>query len=363
MIRSSKLYRTLFAFTFTTLIISPYVSPQNKRQRGQISSQVALTARQIAQKVLPSVVYITMQDSTGKQTCFGSGFFITRNLILTNKHVISCSGTTRGSINIVSSTRAHPITTMLAWPNLDLALVEAKDLRAIPLSFSPQRQLAAGDDIFVAGNPEGLEGTFTRGIISSIRLQGGLLQIDAPVSPGSSGGPVVDVYGRVVGITVSTFTEGQNLNFAIPAASLVTPLARMQQMFAGLKQKNAATPVSINSSTRVPSVPSASPTNPARQMWEAQRDWLPFLSDVVGDTAIRDNLKAVLDSGLDVNAKDRHGWTALHAAAMFAQVELSRFLLSRGAQLNARDIDGRTPFARRVSARRAQRAVVLSSGF
>ena len=319
------------------------VAPQSRRKSIQISSQPALSARQVAQKVLPSVVYIAMQDSSGKQTCFGSGFFITRNLILTNKHVISCSSTTRGNVNIVGHKQAHPIPTMLAWPDLDLALVEAKGLNAPPLNLSPQRQLAAGDDIFVAGNPEGLEGTFTRGIISSLRLQGGLLQIDAPISPGSSGGPVVDVYGRVVGITVSTFTEGQNLNFAIPAASLVKPLARMQQMFANLKQKNAVMAISIDSSKAETPVPLLSPSNPARQLWEAQRDWLPFLSDVVGDTAIKDNLKALLDSGLDINTTDRHGWTALHAAAIYAQVELSHFLLSRGALINARDKDGRTP--------------------
>jgi S1-C subfamily serine protease len=343
MMPSPKFHLTLRSLIATALLMSPSVPSQTRRQRVQASSPVALTARQIARKVLPSVVYIAMQDSHGKQICFGSGFFITRNLILTNKHVISCSGTTHGSINIAGSKQAHSITTMLAWPDLDLALVEAKDLIASPLSLSSQRQPAAGDDIFVAGNPEGLEGTFTRGIISSVRLQGGLLQIDAPVSPGSSGGPVVDVYGRVVGITVSTFTEGQNLNFAIPAASLVTPLARMQQMFADLRHKNAATAVSTNSSKVETSPPTGSPANPARQLWDAQRDWSLFMSDVNGDSTIKDNLKALLDSGLSVNTKDKHGWTALHVAALLAQVELSRFLLSRGADINDRDKDGRTP--------------------
>jgi ankyrin repeat protein len=339
----AKIHSWLLILIIFAFLVSKNIDAQTVGRRVQHSPSQILSARQVAQKVLPSVVYIAMQDSSGKQVCFGSGFFITRNLILTNKHVISCSVTTRGSVNIAGSTQAHPITTMLAWPDLDLALVEAKGLLAPALTLSPQRQPSAGDDIFVAGNPEGLEGTFTRGIISSVRLQGGLLQIDAPVSPGSSGGPVVDVYGRVVGIIVSTFTEGQNLNFAIPAASLVTPLARMQQMFADLKHKNAATAVSTGSSKVQTSITSVSPANPTRQLWEAQRDWSLFMSDVNGDTAIKDNLKALLDSGLDVNTKDKHGWTALHVATILSQVELSRFLLSRGADLNARDKDGRTP--------------------
>jgi ankyrin repeat protein len=153
----------------------------------------------------------------------------------------------------------------------------------------------------------------------------------------------VDVYGRVVGITVSTFTEGQNLNFAIPAASLVKPMGRMQQMFADLRHKNTATAVSTGSSKVENSRPLVSPANPARQLWEAQHDWSLFTSDVNGNSAIKDNLKALLDSGLDVNTKDKHDWTALHVAAILSQVELSRFLLSRGADINARDKDGRTP--------------------
>src|SRR5208283_140038 len=66
------------------------------------------------------------------------------------------------------------------------------------------------------GNPEGLEATFSKGIVSAIRPQAGLLQIDAPISSGSSGGPVVDKRGEVIGLAVSSLIEGQNLNFAVP---------------------------------------------------------------------------------------------------------------------------------------------------
>ena len=76
-----------------------------------------------------------------------------------------------------------------------------------------------GDTVFAVGNPQGLEGTFSQGIVSGIRQfdADSLLQITAPISPGSSGGPVVDSEGKVVGVAVATFKGGQNLNFAIPA--------------------------------------------------------------------------------------------------------------------------------------------------
>jgi hypothetical protein len=72
------------------------------------------------------------------------------------------------------------------------------------------------------GNPHGLEGTFSAGIVSSIRRvdDDALLQITAPISPGSSGGPIVNSKGEVVGIAVASLVEGQNLNFAIASKRL-----------------------------------------------------------------------------------------------------------------------------------------------
>jgi len=73
-----------------------------------------------------------------------------------------------------------------------------------------------GDTVLVAGNPKGLEATFSRGIVSAIRSNPDLIQIDAPISAGSSGGPVVNESGEVIGVATSSLTQGQNLNFAAP---------------------------------------------------------------------------------------------------------------------------------------------------
>jgi tetratricopeptide (TPR) repeat protein len=81
-----------------------------------------------------------------------------------------------------------------------------------------------GEDIFVIGNPLGLESTVSSGIVSAVRdipAFGKILQITAPVSPGSSGSPVINSKGEVIGIATFIFTKGQNLNFAIPSDKII----------------------------------------------------------------------------------------------------------------------------------------------
>jgi hypothetical protein len=106
-----------------------------------------------------------------------------------------------------------------------------------------------GDPVYAVGNPEGWEGTFSQGLVSGIRHVDAdtILQITAPISPGSSGGPVLNSQGSVVGIAVATFTEGQNLNFAVPVVYLAA-LLRDAKYPVPLKQSgnpNATRPRSI----------------------------------------------------------------------------------------------------------------------
>jgi len=107
-------------------------------------------------------------------------------------------------------------------PLHDLVLLAVADAKAPPLKFGDSAKVAIGDHVFSVGNPKGLEGTFADGIVSGIREIGvdKILQITAPISPGSSGGPILGESGTVVGIAAATFKGGQNLNFAIPASYL-----------------------------------------------------------------------------------------------------------------------------------------------
>lgn len=91
---------------------------------------------------------------------------------------------------------------------------------------------AVGDKVYAVGNPLGLEGTFSEGIVSVLRRAKGstFIQITAPISPGSSGGPILNSRGEVVGVATATFSRGQNLNFAIPAAYVAKALSNQQRV-------------------------------------------------------------------------------------------------------------------------------------
>lgn len=196
------------------------------------------SAQDIARKAFYSVVLLEMTDSSGQPLSLGSGFFISDNVIATNAHVIE--GASGGTAKLVENSHAMQILGTVAIDrHADLALLKV-DKSAPALNLSQNPSLNVGDKVYVVGNPLGLEGTFSEGIISAIRHldADSMLQMTAPISPGSSGGPVMDAVGNVIGIAEATFKDGQNLNLAVPVAYLsslwastsphlaVAPLAR-----------------------------------------------------------------------------------------------------------------------------------------
>ncbi|MGO4885074.1 MAG: trypsin-like peptidase domain-containing protein [Bryobacteraceae bacterium] len=189
---------------------------------AELGTAQSKSPRQIAHDTLPSVVLLVIQDSSGEPMSLGSGFVLRDGLVVTNEHVVSGgrSGYCRLAGKSVSYQIAGTVAVDIAH---DLAIMAIDGLRAPALPIGDSGQLAAGDTVYVMGNPEGLEGTFSQGIVSAIRDIRGerMLQITAPVSPGSSGGPILDGGGNVVGIAEATFKEGQNLNLAIPSSRLV----------------------------------------------------------------------------------------------------------------------------------------------
>ena len=180
----------------------------------------ARTPQEIAQTALGSTVLVTITDASG-QSSFGSGFVVGTGQIATNLHVIE--GIASGKVKLVGETTEHVIESVLIVDiNRDLAVIQATGVTASSLTLGDSDTVEIGQSIYAAGNPQGLAGTFSQGIISGIRPEGNalvedtIIQITAPVSPGSSGGPVLNSDGEVIGIIFSQFTNGQNLNFAIP---------------------------------------------------------------------------------------------------------------------------------------------------
>ena len=179
---------------------------------------VAQTPGEVARKAFASTVLIVLEDATGQPTSLGSGFFVTGNQVATNLHVIE--GASRGYAKIIGEPKKYNIDGVTAAdPKRDLAMLKLDGAVGKALALTDSDAAQVGDTVYAVGNPQGLEGTFSQGIISSLRQIGAdkLLQITAPISPGSSGGPVLNIRGEVIGVSVATYKGGQNLNFAVPA--------------------------------------------------------------------------------------------------------------------------------------------------
>ena len=178
-------------------------------------------AKEIARRCMSSTVSIIMKDQYMQPVSIGSGFILASGKIVTNLHVIEeCR---YGSVIISGQEQEHKIQ---GWLNVDkvndLAILSVPSIGSNSLQLSTSSNPAIGEKIYAIGSPQGLSGTISEGIISSIRktTEKTLIQITAPISPGSSGGPVIGNDGKVVGVAVSTLASGQNLNFAIPISKV-----------------------------------------------------------------------------------------------------------------------------------------------
>ncbi|HEX5876108.1 MAG TPA: trypsin-like peptidase domain-containing protein [Pyrinomonadaceae bacterium] len=174
---------------------------------------------ELVRRIKPSAVAVETFDARGQKLSRGSGFFVENDRIVTNRHVLE--GAHRAEVHS-STGQVFPVKGVLAVDaEGDIALLKidppATPIRPLPLDkTSPQE----GESIVVIGNPLGLEGSVTNGIVSAVRdipTFGRIIQITAPISSGSSGSPVVNMQGQVIGIATLQITGGQSVNFAIPS--------------------------------------------------------------------------------------------------------------------------------------------------
>ncbi|MEO6595065.1 MAG: trypsin-like peptidase domain-containing protein [Planctomycetota bacterium] len=168
----------------------------------------------------------------------GSGFVVhAGGLVVTSRHVVIGA---LGIDVIVPSSGSFRAEVVGEDPATDLALLRLVeppgDLIALPLGNS--EGLRAGDWIVAVGNPFGFSQTVTAGVVSFVGrhlahtdfgVTNDFLQISAPVNPGSSGSPVVDLQGRVVGVTTQTATSAQGISFAVPSRTLKWALEAMEK--------------------------------------------------------------------------------------------------------------------------------------
>jgi hypothetical protein len=194
-----------------------------------VLAQQSITS--LIKKAQPSIVLITTYNAQGDTVNQGSGFIISQNgEVITNWHVIKNAS----SIMVKTSTGAiYKVKGIVARDEKrDLAIIlpEAKNV-----SF-PHLNLAStlpniGERIFVIGSPLGLESSVSDGLVSAIREMpdiGKVIQISAPISPGSSGSPIINLKEQVVGVASFQFIKGQNLNFAISSTDVANLLSAKQ---------------------------------------------------------------------------------------------------------------------------------------
>jgi len=188
---------------------------------------VRMSAREIVDASSPAIVRVEAGEDR-----VGTGFILDRSgLIATNLHVIEGESTIKvklykdqGEYQVVSIAgvdRGHDLALMRIKPRGNLPVVRLGDSSVV----------SAGDRIYAIGNPLGMDYSVSDGLISQVRQLSAeltILQISAPISQGSSGGPLFNQFGEVIGVTTMIVTQGQNINLAVPGNYLL-PMVKQQQ--------------------------------------------------------------------------------------------------------------------------------------
>jgi len=207
-----------------------------------------------------SVCTIIATDEEGNPVNRGSGFILRESrLLVTNAHVLAgfeqakvkCAGQYANIEKITKYDR-----------EVDLVLAETGELDVEGLEISTRSEIKPGTQVYVFGSPFGLEGTISPGLASGQREIHGqtYIQISAPISAGSSGGPVTDDRGSVIAVTVAALELAQNINFALPA-SVLRKLPNVEMQLADLQLRGQqAQPSERAEAPALPERPAASGT-------------------------------------------------------------------------------------------------------
>ena len=193
--------------------------------------EIPPTPQEIARNAFQSTVALEMELADGGRHTLGSGFFVRKDAIATNLHVVH-GVLSRCYAKLVNQTNEYLIE---GYTHIDverdLVILKISGTNTTEFLWSDSENIKVGDTVYAVGNPSGLDGTFSNGIISGIRWDGNdkLLQISAPISRGSSGGAVLDSEGRVIGVSAAS-RDGQNLNFAIPSNYIKKLLSNPQNL-------------------------------------------------------------------------------------------------------------------------------------
>jgi hypothetical protein len=211
----------IFLVIAALLLISGFGCGSDETVQTDDTADQEYSIADLAELAGQSVAYIEAEDpSFPDYYWFGSGFVVSADgLIITNYHVME------GAVDVIIEVNGQiyeNVTVLAANEEWDLAVlkIEAAGLQPLSLAASIE-QSRLGEEVVAMGNPEGFKRTVSDGIISTLyrRLDGfdfDHIQTTAPISKGSSGGPLLNMRGEVIGVNTLTYMTGQNLNFAVP---------------------------------------------------------------------------------------------------------------------------------------------------
>ncbi len=199
---------------------TPTPEPTPEPTPTPVPTPAEMSSKELAAYGQKCTVTVEVETITGK-TSRGTGFFIdNEGTFVTSYHVIDLPSEISVQVNDGGS---YPLEKVVAFnPVYDLAILKINYASNDYLELA--EEVAVGEPVYAVGSAKGeLTGTFTTGIVSSVDRTVGMIeciQTDAAISNGNSGGPLMNVYGEVVGINAFSFTDGQNLNLAVKASML-----------------------------------------------------------------------------------------------------------------------------------------------
>ncbi len=205
------------------------IPPRNRKKDADMQKGIQTAHTQVREKsfeelaaLASSIVLILVHDKDGEVIATGSGIMVAKaGYILTNDHVVR--GGYSYSVRIENDDQVYHTDELIKYHwGLDLALLRIqRQLDPIPI-YQGQKKLVRGQAVAAIGSPLGLFNSISDGIISGFRTIDGvdMIQFTAPISNGSSGGAVLNMYGEVIGISTAGFDRGQNINLAVGYESI-----------------------------------------------------------------------------------------------------------------------------------------------